>query len=92
MAIFEFSSSNGFSSFNLNFECRLIQVQLFKSNHSNITEIDANEISFSYLVVLPTYDLIHQENPSDTLCEERDYEKFTEKFTIPTYCITTFRG
>ena len=26
MAIFEFSSSNGFSSFNINFECRSIQI------------------------------------------------------------------
>ena len=45
MAIFEFSSSNGFSSFNINFECRYIR----------IIE-DENNNHFSYLVRLP-YDL-----------------------------------
>ena len=60
MAIFEFSSSNGFSSFTLNFECREIR----------ITEIgDENQNHFSYLVLL-SYDL-----HSYTCCEERGYEE-----------------
>ena len=42
MAIFEFSSSNGFSSFNINFECRSIE----------IIE-DENNNHFSYVVRLP---------------------------------------
>ena len=83
MAIFEFSSSNGFSSFNLNFECRNIE----------ITEIvDGNQSHFSYLVHLP-YGL-----RSYTSCEERGYEECScdecqcwESMPVP-YCITTFQG
>ena len=43
MAIFEFSSSNGHSSFSLNFECRRIE----------IIE-DGNNNHLSYLVNLPS--------------------------------------
>ena len=61
MAILEFSSSNGFSSFSLNFECRNIQ----------ITEIgDQNNNYFTYLVNSP-WDL-----RSDTSCDERGYEEW----------------
>ena len=60
MALFEFSSSNGYSSFNLFYECRRIL----------ITEIeDGNQSHFSYLVDLP-YDL-----QSNTSCEERGFEE-----------------
>ena len=60
-AIFEFSSSNGFSSFTLDYECR----------HIAITEIeDENQNYFSYLVLYP-YQLW-----SHTACEERGYEEW----------------
>ena len=61
MAIFEFSSSNGFSSFNLNFECR----------YTDIRDIgDENQSHFSYLInLLP--DL-----RSDVWCQERSYEEW----------------
>ena len=60
MAIFEFSSSNG-SSFNLLYECRVIEVR----------EIgDRNQSHISYLVELP-YDF-----RSYTSCEERGYEEW----------------
>ena len=61
MAIFEFSSSNGFSSFNLFFECRRIEIRDIG---------DENQSHFSYLVSYLPYDL-----KSDTSCEERGYEK-----------------
>ena len=64
MAIFEFSSSNGLSSFNLLFECRSIQIREIE---------DKNDIYFAYLVWLP--DALR----SETACEERGYEDFWEK-------------
>ena len=60
MAIFEFSSSNGLSSFTLNFECRSIEIRGIEYGISH----------FSYLVQLP-YDF-----RGYTSCEERGYEKF----------------
>ena len=78
MAIFEFSSSNGFSSFTLNFECRDIK----------ITEIgDGNQSHFYYLVFLPP---AFWGEERDMLCEERGYEKCERDYDCD--CITTFQG
>ena len=62
MAIFEFLSSNGLSSFTLNFECRHIEIREIE---------DENQSHFSYLVDLPN-DL-----RSDTSCQERGYDEWT---------------
>ena len=76
MAIFEFSSSNGFSSFNMNFQCRNI----------GITEIgDENYNHFSYFFYLP-YDLWNE-----TSCDELGYEEW-ETDLGDTNCIATFPG
>ena len=77
-AILEFWSSNGFSSFTLNFECRDIQI---------IDLGDGNQSNFAYLIyVTPAI-------RSDTLCEERGYEKWeTQVYADSDYCMTTFQG
>ena len=76
MAIFEFSSSNGFSSFNMNFQCRYI----------GITEIgDTNYNHFAYFVDL-SIDLWNE-----TSCDELGYEEW-EADSGDTYCIATFQG
>ena len=67
-AIFEFSSSNGYSSFNLNFECRDIRIKDIG---------DENRSHFSYNVLV--YDsewFIHMyiDSRIETACEERGYE------------------
>ena len=80
MAIVEFSSSNGFSSFTLNFECRTIIIREIE---------DKNHIHFSYLVRLPS-DL-----SSDTSCQERGYENLGyKKIGLKNYssCKTSFQG
>ena len=59
MAIFEFLSSNGFSTFTLNFECRHVKIEEIRHG---------NQSYFSSLVVLPFY------FRSDKLCEERGYK------------------
>ena len=60
MAVIEFSSSNGLSSFNLFYECRDIQ----------ITEIeDENQSHFSYLT--KTNDQFYSE-----ACEARGYKEW----------------
>ena len=46
MAVLEFSSSNGYSSFTLEYECRRISI---------VDTGDGNQINFSYLVKLPYY-------------------------------------
>ena len=80
MAIFEFSSSNGFASFNINFECRSISITQIEDEDNNY---------FSYLVELP-YDL-----RSDPSCDERGYEEWVTQYWNGkqiTECITTFQG
>ena len=78
MAIFEFSSSNGFSSFNINFECR----------YTVIAEIgDEIYYHFSYLVNLPYY----WSQWTSSTCEERGYEEWKTDLG-DYYCITTFQG
>ena len=79
MAIFEFSSSNGFSSFNLNFECRSIEIREIE---------DENQSHFSYLVKLPWRSYLVNLD-IETSCEERGYEELR---TDPEYCITAFQG
>ena len=60
MAIFEFSSSNGFSSFTLYFECLFIEVR----------EVgDENNYHFSYLVYFPMWTV-----GGDTSCDKRGFE------------------
>ena len=79
MAIFEFSSSNGLSSFNLLFECRSIRI---------VKTEDDNESQFSYMVRLQD-DFFW----SDTWCDERGYEEWEmHGINISGHCITTFQG
>ena len=59
MAIFEFSSSNGFSSFTLYFECRTIRIR-------NIE--DEIQSHFSYVIQFPNLG-------SGTSCQDRGYEE-----------------
>ena len=79
MAIFEFSSLNGFSSFSLNFECRRLVLR----------EIgDENNNHFSYLVDFPNFSQIE-------MCEEYGYEEYGyEEMEIrdDLFCITSFKG
>ena len=76
-AIFEFSSPNRFVSFNLNFECRSIEI---------IEPGDENQSRFSYLVSIPS---LLQNN---TTCEERGYETWDLESEITSQCISTFQG
>ena len=91
MAIFGFSSSNGFSSFNLNFECRSIEIrdvayELQLYNAYQLYDIeDGIQSYFSYLVQLP-YDL-----RTYTSCEERGYEIRPKNYR-GNHCITFFQG
>ena len=62
MAIFEFSSSNGFSSFTLNFECRNIGIIEIEDEYS---------YHFSYLVKKP-----YGFRSNTSQCEERGYEEW----------------
>jgi len=80
MAILEFSSSNGLSSFNINFECRSIEM---------IEIEDENNNYFSYVVKLPL-DL-----RSDPSCDERGYKEYGYTLWNGKQindCITTFQG
>ena len=70
MAIFEFSSSNGYSSFSLNFECRSITISVIEDENNN---------HLSYRIWLP-YDL-----QSDTSCNERGYENAAGGSCITTF-------
>ena len=77
MAIFEFSSSNGYSSLNINFECRTVFIK---------DTGDENVINFSYVVRLPYLQ-------SEKSCKERNYEYWeTTYFVVTSYCLTTFEG
>ena len=87
MAVLEFSSSNGYSSFTLDYECRSISI---------IDTEDGNQINFSYLVYLP-----YRRVPGNNTCEERGYNRAADvmfKSTGDMYwgysegCITTFQG
>ena len=81
MAIFEFSSSNGFSSFYINFECRSIE----------IIE-DENNNHFSYRVRLP-YDLWSYTSCDERGYEEIFMEfKEIHWNRVNKDCITTFQG
>ena len=77
MAIFEFSSSNGFSSFNINFECRDIRMIEIEDENNTLSN------HFTYLVNLPNY------LRSNTSCDERGYEEWQIDYR---WCITTFEG
>ena len=81
MAIFEFSSSNGFSLFNINFECRYIEI---------IAMEDETNTHFSYLVDLPFFDRWN----FTTACNERGYEVCDNEECNRYWgnCITTFQG
>ena len=63
MAIFEFSSSNGYSSFTIDFECRHIEI---------IDLGDENQNRFFYISW--SWFPIWSDTPSDTPCEDRSYE------------------
>ena len=91
MAILEFSSSNGFSSFTLNFECRRIRIRDIGDENNN---------HFIYLVELPWY---IDGSWNDTSCDERGYDSNIayEEWDIDNRvsewidsfdCITTFQG
>ena len=79
MAIFEFSSSNGYSSFNLSYECRSIRIREIE---------DGNQSQSSYEVELSRrYDF-----PSD-ICEELGFGVFkNEVFEVLDFCVTNFQG
>ena len=79
-AIFEFSSSNGLSSFTLTFECRNIQIMEMR---------DANQSHFAYSVLVRSF------LESSQVCEERGYEtgyQYDGPTDGVTDCITTFQG
>ena len=105
-AIFEFSSSNGYSSFNLNFECRYISIEdpIEDWSHEDIAYIDyIGDENWSYEDIA-YIDHIGDENRShftykvelpalqkiETACEERGYEKWDE--IAFGICKTTFLG
>ena len=78
MAILEFSSSNGFASFSLNFECRFNIIT---------AKEDENNYQFSYLVSLP------DDLRSDTsACDERGLEQWVKPGYEYINCITNFQG
>ena len=60
IAIFEFSSTKRYASFNLDFECRQIEI---------IDAGDANIIPFAYQIIFPNWNL-----ESTHRCEENGYE------------------
>ena len=79
MALFEFSSSNGYSSFNLFYECRSIQIEEI----GDFRMIFFYQSNFFYLVEFPCY--------HEACCEERGYEKW-ELNTWDWKCMTSFQG
>ena len=61
-AIFEFSSPNGYASFNLNFECRDIRIIDVGDEHqSHFSYVDFSDLNQSSL---------------DIICEDRGYEEW----------------
>ena len=84
MAIFGFSSSNGFSSFNLNFECRRIRIRDIG---------DENQSNFSYVVKFPYIESGTSCGfGSGTLCKYHGYEELNYCTSISRPCITFFQG
>ena len=83
MAIFEFSSSNGFSSFTLYFECRGYRIKEKGGETNN---------HFSYQITLPP------KFRSDTSCDVRGYEVWDRICPVNGHCsrwidcTTTFQG
>ena len=75
-AIFEFSSPNGYASFNLNFECRNIYV---------IDAGDENQSHFSYLDFLPYWN----QSSIDIICDDRGYEEWS---STEFGCSAAFQG
>ena len=78
MAILEFSSSNGYTSFSLNFECRLIRI--IETENENQSHF------FHFGLELWTW---YGYNDTDIICEERGFEKWESKNGL---CTSTFEG
>ena len=78
LAILEFSSANGYTSFSLDFECRLIRI---------IETENENQSHFFHfgLSLYPWYGY----NDTDIICEERGFEKWEIENG---FCTTTFEG
>ena len=84
MAIFEFSSLNGYSSFNLIYECRSIRIREIE---------DVNQSQFSYVVELPLSRTVNLEDGfRSDMCEKRGFEEFKKYPDYIHYCITNFQG
>ena len=84
MALFEFWSLNGKTSFELNFECRSIKMNV----HNTQIVHNPYELSFYYLVTMWTLS-VGSSNHEPTNCEERGFEEFASEYG---YCITSFQG
>ena len=104
MAVLEFSSSNGYSSFTLDYECQRISIidtsTVNLINYFNSTG-DDNQINFSYLVELPLDGILMDWGPLShpdkpllyKACKERGYEGWQLDFYYDVYyCRTTFQG
>ena len=77
MAILEYSSSNGLSSFNLLFECRNVQIREIADENNN---------HFSYVVDLPYEITSCDERGFEQIILPNKYGENQE------FCITTFQG
>ena len=80
-AIFEFSSPNGYTSFNLNFECRGILIKDLG---------DENQSHFSYWDLVGGFlpDPRWIESSLDIICEDRGFEWDMNSG----FCSTAFQG
>ena len=76
-AIFEFSASNGYASFTLDYEC--LDIKLIE---------DGDQNHFSYLITVPIPDDSLRVDWNDSFCFERTYEKWEKGRR----CISTLQG